>query len=130
MNRNNLGLIRRRQRTRNKIMVQKFRNVFLYNRFRLYVFKSNYNLYACISGENGATLLSVSTLSRDFVKKIENPGNKYRCNKINASLIGSLLAEKALERGINFIVFDRSGYSYHGVVAALAEGARKGGLSF
>ncbi len=71
-------------------------------------------------------ITGASTLSpeiRDQVKELEGKIEK-------AKLVGKLLAQRALERGIKKVVFDRSGYRYHGRVKALAEGAREGGLEF
>ncbi len=79
---------------------------------RLCVFRSNKHLYAqLIDDEKGKTLVSVSDLEAKDSKKI-----------------GLLIAEKALAKKINKVVFDRGGYKYHGRVKSLAEGAREGGL--
>ena len=89
---------------------------------RLAVFRSNKHLYAqLIDDEKGHTLASAS--SKDGVK----PGSKERKTE-RALLVGGLVAKQALERGIREAVFDRRSYKYHGRVAAVAEGARKGGL--
>ena len=88
---------------------------------RLSVFRSLKNIYAqLIDDENGVTLVSASTI------KSENYGG----NADAAKAVGAELAKLALEKGIKEVVFDRSGYEYHGRVAALAEGAREGGLEF
>ncbi|TAH26104.1 MAG: 50S ribosomal protein L18 [Cytophagales bacterium] len=89
---------------------------------RLSVFRSNDNMYAqIIDDSKGHTLLSYST------KLIVNStGSKIELSKE----AGKQLAEKAVANGITSIVFDRSGYLYHGRVKALAEGAREGGLKF
>ena len=90
---------------------------------RLNVFRSNANIYAqVIDDVNGVTLVSASTLDKDF----EGPtGNKEAARKV-----GKIVAQRAKEKGISVVVFDRGGYIYHGRVAALAEGAREGGLEF
>ena len=90
---------------------------------RLNVFRSNANIYAQIIDDvNGVTLTSASTLEKDF----EGPtGNAEAAKKV-----GQLLAERAKDKGISVVVFDRGGYIFHGRVAALAEGAREGGLEF
>ena len=90
---------------------------------RLNVFRSNANIYAqIIDDTNGVTLVSASTLEKDF----EGPtGNVEAARKV-----GQLIAERAKAKDINTVVFDRGGYIYHGRVAALAEGAREGGLEF
>ena len=90
---------------------------------RLSVFRSNANIYAQIIDDvAGVTLVSASTLEKDF----EGTGS----NKEAARKIGTVLAERAKAKGITTVVFDRSGYIYHGRVAELAEGAREGGLEF
>jgi large subunit ribosomal protein L18 len=90
---------------------------------RLNVFRSNANIYAqIIDDENGVTLLSASTLDKDF--------DGYGGNKEAAKAVGAMIAKRALERGITEVVFDRGGYVYHGRVQALAEAAREGGLKF
>ena len=90
---------------------------------RLNVFRSETNIYAQIIDDvNGVTLASASSLD----KAIEGYGG----NVTAASAVGKLIAERALAKGIENVVFDRGGYVYHGRVAALAEGAREGGLKF
>ena len=91
---------------------------------RLNVFRSLNNIYAQIIDDvKGVTLVSASTKSPEFGK---NPGG----NKEAAKKVGLLVAEKAKAAGITTVVFDRGGYLYHGRVAALADGAREGGLEF
>ena len=90
---------------------------------RLNVFRSNANIYAqLIDDVNGVTLASANTLEKAF------EGAAGNCEA--AKKVGQLLAERAKDKGIEEAVFDRSGYLYHGRVAALAEGARDGGLKF
>ena len=90
---------------------------------RLNVFRSNANIYAqVIDDVNGVTLASASTLDKDFEGAA---GNAEAAKKV-----GLKVAERALAKGIDTVVFDRGGYVYHGRVAALAEGAREGGLKF
>jgi large subunit ribosomal protein L18 len=94
---------------------------------RLVIFRSARHAYAqIIDDASGKTLLSVSTLSKELreeVKKAKTPIERYK-------LIGTAAAKKALEKNIKEVVFDRSGYLYHGRVKALADGAREGGLKF
>ena len=71
-------------------------------------------------------MLSVSSLSKEIASKLENVGSKVERSKI----VGELLAQKAADKGITTVVFDRSGYDFHGRVKALAEAARSGGLKF
>ena len=90
---------------------------------RLNVFRSNANIYAqVIDDVNGVTLASASTLDKSF----EGPAGNCEA----AKKVGQLIAERALDKGIKTVVFDRGGYIFHGRVAALAEGAREGGLEF
>jgi large subunit ribosomal protein L18 len=78
-----------------------------------------------IDDTTGSTLVSASTLDENIKGKIDNGSNKEA-----AKLVGQLLAQRALEKGIHSVVFDRGGYIYHGRVKELAEGARDGGLQF
>ena len=90
---------------------------------RLCVFRSNANLYAqVIDDVAGNTLVSASTLDKEVKTKY--------ANKEAAKEVGALIAKRALEKNIKDVVFDRSGYIYHGVVKELAEAARDGGLNF
>ena len=90
---------------------------------RLSVFRSENNIYAQIIDDvAGSTLVSASTVEKGFEG---NGGNVEAAKKI-----GKLIAERALQKGIEEVVFDRGGYIYHGRVKALAEGAREGGLKF
>ena len=91
---------------------------------RLSVYRSNKNIYAqLIDDVNGETLASASTIEEDAVKET-------RATKEGAQAVGELLAKRALEKEIKRVVFDRSGYRYHGRVKALAEAARAQGLEF
>ena len=90
---------------------------------RLNVFRSNANIYAQIIDDvNGVTLVSANTLEKGFEGAT---GNAEAAKKV-----GTVLAERAKAKGIEEVVFDRGGCVYHGRVAALAEGAREGGLNF
>ena len=90
---------------------------------RLNVYRSNANIYAQIIDDvNGVTLVSANTLEKGFEGAT---GNAEAAKKV-----GVTLAERAKAKGIEEVVFDRGGYVYHGRVAALAEGAREGGLKF
>ena len=90
---------------------------------RLNVFRSEANIYAqIIDDTKGVTLASASSLD----KAVEGYGG----NKTAAEAVGKLVAERALAKGIENVVFDRGGYLYHGRVKALADGAREGGLKF
>ena len=90
---------------------------------RLAVYRSNANISAQIIDDvAGVTLVSASTLEKTF----EGIGS----NKEAAKKVGEIIANRAIEKGITEIVFDRGGYLYHGRVSALADGAREGGLKF
>ena len=90
---------------------------------RLNVFRSLNHIYAqVIDDVNGVTLVAASSVEKGF------EGNG--ANVEGAKLVGKAVAEKAVAAGIKQVVFDRGGYVYHGRVAALAEGAREGGLEF
>lgn len=93
---------------------------------RLNVFRSNSNIYAqIIDDTNGTTLVSASTLDKEIKEKVSYGGNKDAAKEV-----GLLVAQRALDKGIKAVVFDRGGYIYHGRVANLADGAREGGLEF
>ena len=90
---------------------------------RLNVFRSLNNIYAqIIDDTKGVTLVAASSLDKEF--------EGYGGNIEAAKKVGMLVAEKALAAGVKEVVFDRGGYVYHGRVAALADGAREGGLVF
>lgn len=90
---------------------------------RLNVFRSLSNIYAqIIDDTTGTTLVSASSVEKGFEG---NGGNKEAAKKV-----GMMIAERAKEKGITEVVFDRGGYVYHGRVQELAEGAREGGLRF
>ena len=90
---------------------------------RLSVYRSLNHIYAqLIDDEKGITLVSASTVEKDF--------NDYGGNKSAAHAVGKTLAERAKKKKITNVVFDRGGYIYHGRVQELAEGAREGGLKF
>ena len=89
---------------------------------RLSVFRSNKNISAqIIDDEKGITLASASTINMDLTNK---------SNTEAASKVGEEIAKKAIENKIETVVFDRSGYLYHGRVKALADAAREAGLKF
>jgi large subunit ribosomal protein L18 len=90
---------------------------------RLCVFRSENHIYAQIIDDvAGNTLVSASTVEKGF------EGLGSNCDA--AKKVGATVAERALKKGIEEVVFDRGGYIYHGRVQALAEGAREGGLKF
>ena len=94
------------------------------SRPRISVFRSAKNIYAqVIDDVNGVTLAAASSVEKD--NKLANGGNVEA-----AKVVGKLIAERALEQKIENVIFDRSGYLYHGRVKALAEAAREAGLKF
>ena len=96
------------------------------SRPRLCVFRSLNHVHAqLIDDSSGQTLVSMSTLDSQVRGKTDGMGKSEK-----AGIVGTLLAEKALNKGIKQVIFDRGGYKYHGRVKALAEAARKAGLEF
>lgn len=93
---------------------------------RLNVFRSLKHIYAqAVEDASGKTLVSASTMSPELKGSFRHPGNVEAAKKV-----GELIAKKCLEKGIQKVVFDRSGYLYHGRIKALAEAARASGLIF
>jgi len=93
---------------------------------RLNVYRSLGHIYAqIIDDTTGTTLVSASTLDKEIKSKIKSGGNKEAAKEV-----GSLVAKKAIEKGLKLVVFDRGGYLYHGRVKELAEAAREKGLEF
>lgn len=93
---------------------------------RLSVFRSHKHIYAqIIDDESGRTLASASTRDKQLRAQVSYGGNKDA-----AAAVGKAVAERAVAAGISAVAFDRGPYKYHGRVAALADAAREGGLSF
>ena len=110
-------LITRKKRVRAKISGTP-------QRPRLSVYKSNANIYAqLIDDVNGVTLASANSLQKDVAES-------EHANVETAKKVGAAIGKRALEAGIEEVVFDRNGYLYHGKVKALAEAAREAGLKF
>ena len=111
---------RRRYRVRNRVRRS------AHGRHRLSVFRSNRHMYAqIIDDEAGTTVAAASTME----KSVAGIG-KYAGNKDFAASVGKLIAERAAEKGIKQVIFDRGKFKYHGRVAALADAAREAGLDF
>ena len=117
--------------SRAKVRLNKHRR--MRNRFagtaerpRLAVFRSNNHMYAQIIDDSvGNTLVSASTLQKEVKAELE------KTNDVDAAAyLGKVIAERALEKGIKEVVFDRGGFIYQGKVAALADAAREAGLEF
>ena len=119
-----MALTKLERRTRIKMRIRKKINGTV-EAPRLAVYRSNKQIYAqLVDDQNGVTLLSASSREKEVaartgIKKIEQ-----------AKLVGKLLATKCKDKGIEKVVFDRSGYKYHGRVKSLADAAREGGLKF
>lgn len=108
---------RRRSRGRKKVIGTS-------ERPRLVVHRSLRNIEAQIIDDySGHSLVGISTLSKEFEKNGAKPVEQ-------GHELGKMVAERAKERGINRVVFDRAGFQYHGIVKAVADGAREGGLDF
>ena len=120
MHKDNQSAARRKARVRRAIRAR------AYGKPRLSVFRSSKQIYAqIIDDEKGATLVAASSLDKD-----QRGALKTGATVEAAKLIGKLIAERAAEKGIKDVVFDRGAYIYHGRVKALADGAREGGLNF
>jgi large subunit ribosomal protein L18 len=112
----NAQRIKRHKRVRSKVSGTP-------ERPRLNVFRSGKHIYAqVIDDTKGHTLCSASSVEKDF----KSPGS----NKEAARKVGKMVAERAKDKGVGAVVFDRGGYIYHGRVKELADAAREGGLTF
>ncbi|MBU0634611.1 MAG: 50S ribosomal protein L18 [Candidatus Omnitrophica bacterium] len=113
-----IARLKRHKRIRRKVFGTKIKP-------RLCVYKSLKNIYAqLVDDEQNNTLLTCTTLAKEVKDKSKGVNIK------TAILLGEIIAKKAKEKGIEAVVFDRSGYLYHGLIKALAESARKNGLKF
>ncbi len=93
---------------------------------RLAVFRSNNHMYAQIIDDTvGNTLVAASTLQKDVKAELEKTNNVDA-----AAYLGTVIAKKALEKGITTVIFDRGGFIYQGKIKALADAAREAGLEF
>lgn len=93
---------------------------------RLSVYRSARHIYAQIIDDTvGHTLVSASTLEKEIREQVKDMSKSEQ-----ASVVGRLIAQRALEKGITKVVFDRGGFKYHGRVKALADAAREAGLEF
>ncbi|AVA38622.1 50S ribosomal protein L18 [Proteus mirabilis] len=93
---------------------------------RLVVHRTPRHIYAQVIAPNGSeTLVAASTTEKAIIEQLKNTGNKEA-----AAVVGKIIAERALEKGIKSVSFDRSGFQYHGRVQALADAAREAGLQF
>ena len=119
------------KKSRNQVRVNKHRRI--RNRFagtaetpRLAVFRSNNHMYAQIIDDTvGNTLVAASTLQKDVKAELEKTNDVAA-----AAYLGTVIAKKAIEKGITTVVFDRGGFIYQGKIKALADAAREAGLQF
>ena len=119
------------KKSRSEVRVNKHRR--LRNRFsgtaerpRLAVFRSNNHMYAQIIDDTvGKTLVYASTLQKEVKAELEKTNNVDA-----AAYLGTVIAKRAIEKGINTVVFDRGGFIYQGKIKALADAAREAGLEF
>lgn len=119
------------KQSRSEIRVKKHNR--MRNRFagtaerpRLAVFRSNNHMYAQIIDDTvGNTLVSASTLEKDVKAELEKTNNVDA-----AAYLGTVIAKRAIEKGIDTVVFDRGGFIYQGKIEALADAAREAGLKF
>jgi large subunit ribosomal protein L18 len=113
---------KQRQRAGRKVHIRK-RIFGTAERPRLSVFKSNMRLYVqVIDDAKGVTLVAASTLDKEL--------RSVKPNVKGGEQLGAILGQKAKEKGIESVVFDRNGYKYHGVIKAIADSARSAGLKF
>ena len=119
------------KKSRQEVRLNKHRK--LRNRFsgtaerpRLAVFRSNNHMYAQIIDDTvGNTLVAASTVEKDVKSELEKTNDKAA-----AAYVGTVIAKRALEKGIKEVVFDRGGFIYQGKIQALADAAREAGLDF
>lgn len=119
------------KKSRSEVRVKK--HMRLRNRFagtakrpRLAVFRSNNHMYAQIIDDTvGNTLVAASTVEKEVKAQLEKTNNVDA-----AAYLGTVIAKRAIEKGIDTVVFDRGGFLYHGKIAALADAAREAGLEF
>ena len=111
---------RRKKRVRKKIQGTS-------ERPRLSVFRSRKHIYAqVIDDHTSRTLVEASSLAKEISDRVESKGG----NREGAAVVGEFIAKRALDKGINQVVFDRNGFLYHGRVKVLADSAREQGLEF
>ena len=116
MSKKNISRLRRARKTRSKIGLRDLH--------RLTVFRSSKHIYAQVMLNNGSEVVTTASSNESAIK------GKHNGNIDTASKVGKLVAERAIEKGIKEVAFDRAGYKFHGRVKALAEAAREAGLSF
>ena len=122
-----MPILSRKQQTQKRHKRLRFNLNGTLNRPRLSVFRSNNHIYAQVIDDQAQnTICAASTLDKDLRVELTSSGGT--CNASTA--VGKLVAKRALDKGIQKVVFDRGGNLYHGRVKALADAARKAGLEF
>lgn len=117
--------LKKKRLVRRKLKIKSKLNLRNKDELRLCISKSNKNFYAqIIDDRKGHTLVAMSTLSKEFAD-LKNSGNVEAAKKL-----GKIIAEKAAEKDIKKVVFDRNGNLYHGKIKAFADAARENGLEF
>ena len=116
MSKKNISRLRRARKTRSKIALRDLH--------RLTVFRSSKHIYAQVMVNNGSEVVTSASSNESVIK------GKHNGNIDTAMKVGKLIAERAIEKGVKEVAFDRAGYKFHGRVKALAEAAREAGLSF
>ena len=117
----------KRRAQRNRTRLRKMSN----GRTRLSVFRSAKNIYAqVIDDDRGVTLAASSLEGSEAEAKAKSKAKTKGSDKDAAARVGALVAQRAIEKGVKDVVFDRGGYLYHGRVKALADAAREAGLNF
>ncbi len=116
MSKKNISRLRRARKTRSKIALRDLH--------RLTVFRSSKHIYAQVMVNNGSEVVTSASSNESVIK------GKHNGNIDTATKVGKLIAERAIEKGVKEVAFDRAGYKFHGRVKALAEAAREAGLSF
>lgn len=115
--------IRRARRTRAKIREL--------GAYRLTVYRTSQHMYAQVIAPSGnEVLVSASTLEKTVRDELVSAAIKHSGNVKAASVVGKILAQRATQKGVTTVAFDRSGFKYHGRVKALADAARENGLQF
>ena len=99
--------------------------ILLSNRHRLSVYKTDRHIYTQLYSPTGEIIVSASSLEKGLIKK-----NTYTGSIDSAKIIGKIIAERAIDKKVTEVAFDRSGFKYHGRIKALAESARESGLKF
>lgn len=124
---NNMSLLKYKKRARLRRSLKTRCKLKSLNMLRLIIHRTSRHMYAqIIDSKTNRVLISASTVERVIQRKIST----YTGNKIASSYIGFTIANRALQKNIKVVAFDRSGFKYHGRIAVLAKSARQAGLKF